>query len=214
LNEVRGAKTFMSLRKTFVADYFCRFIENSVLPKIEPIIENPNQFTMLGLVFAVIVPFGFYVHPIFGFLFVMLSGTADVIDGMVARSRGMDSGFGAFLDSSFDRISDFFYLFGFWILFWDSSRLILASALILLSLLFTFMTSYLKAKTEALGSTCEKGLMERGMRTVYLLAWALLLCIFPSAFGLIRWFGLILFVALTSATVVQRISHIRLQLKK
>ena len=168
---------------------------------------------MLGLGFAAIVPFGFYVHPVFGLLFIMLSGISDVIDGLVARNRGMDSGFGAFLDSSIDRISDFFYLFGFWVLFWKGDRLILASSLIFFSLIFTFMISYLKAKAESLGSTCEKGFMERGVRTVYLLIWALLICIHPSASGPIRWFGLILFVVLTLSTVIQRIVHIRIQLK-
>ncbi len=203
----------MSLRNSFLAGHLYRFIEKSVLPKLDPIIESPNQFTILGLVFAVIVPFGFYVHPIFGLVFILLSGLSDVIDGMVARSRGMNSGFGAFLDSSIDRISDFCYLFGFWILFWNSSQLILASSLIFLSLLLTFMISYLKAKAEALESACDKGFMERGIRTVYLLIWVFMICIFPSAFKLICWSGIMLYMGLTFATVLQRIIHIRKQLK-
>jgi CDP-diacylglycerol--glycerol-3-phosphate 3-phosphatidyltransferase len=199
----------MSLRQTATARYFCRFIEKSIIPVLAPVIDSPNQFTIIGLVFAVIVPFGFYVHPVFGLFFIMLSGVADVIDGLVARSRGMGSGFGAFLDSSLDRISDFFYLFGFWVLFWKSEWLIPASILVFLSLLLTFLISYVKAKAEALRSTCDKGFMERGVRTVYLMSWALLLCLFPASSRLVLWSGLALFVLLTLATVIHRIVHIR-----
>lgn len=199
----------MALRQTAAAGHFCRFIEKSVIPVLAPVIDSPNQFTIIGLVFAVIVPFGFYVHPVFGLFFIILSGVADVIDGLVARTRGMDSGFGAFLDSSFDRISDFFYIFGFWVLFWESRWLIPASILIFLGFLLTFMISYLKARAEALRSTCDKGWMERGVRTVYLMVWALLICLLPASSRLILWSGLVLFLLLTLATVIHRIVHIR-----
>ena len=203
----------MPLRKTILADHFYRLIEHRILPRLDPFIESPNQFTMLGLGIAIIVPFGFYVHPFFGLLFILLSSVSDAIDGLVARRRGLNSEFGAFLDSSIDRISDFFYLFGFWTLFWEEEWLVLASALIFFSLIFTFMISYTKARAESLGCTCEKGFMERGVRILYLLIWALLICIRPSAAGLIRWAGLFLFIVLTLSTVIQRMVHIRAQLK-
>ena len=199
----------MALRNTIFADYFYRILERSRVPKVKHSLLTPNQVTVLGLVLAVMVPIGFYVHPVWGLLFMVLSGCADAMDGLVAKKQGTHSPFGAFLDSSFDRMSDFFYLFGFWVLCWPMERIILISALIFLAFLFTFMISYTKARVEGLGISCEKGLMERGLRTVYLILWALALCIFPTVFNTLFWSGLILFCGLTLLTLIQRIAAIR-----
>ena len=199
----------MYLRNNFLARYFYRILEKLILPVIASHFINPNHFTVVGLVLALLVPLGFYVHPIFGLLLIVFSGTADVIDGLLAKNQGMSTTFGAFLDSCFDRMSDFFYLVGFWILFLNSERLILASALIFLSFLFSFMVSYTKAKAEGLGGNCEKGFMERGMRTLYLILWALLLSVFSNSFDLVLWCRLIIFCVLTFFTMIQRIVHIR-----
>jgi len=204
----------MALRNSILADYFYRFLKRTHLSKLEDSLLKPNQLTVLGLVLAVFVPFGFYVHPFWGLLFMALSGCADAMDGLMAKNQGINTVFGAFLDSSFDRISDFLYLFGFWVLFWRSEQLIFASALILFGILLAFMISYTKARIEGLGGTCESGLMERGLRTLFLIVWALLLCVLPPAFDTILWLGLLLFCLLTLITVIQRIVHIRSQFVK
>ena len=204
----------MALRNSILADYFYRVLKRTHLSKLEDSLLKPNQLTVLGLVLAVFVPFGFYVHPFWGLLFMALSGCADAMDGLMAKNQGINTVFGAFLDSSFDRISDFFYLFGFWVLFWRSEQLIFASALILFGILLAFMISYTKARIEGLGGTCESGLMERGLRTLFLIVWALLLCVLPPAFDTILWLGLLLFCLLTLITVIQRIVHIRSQFVK
>jgi hypothetical protein len=54
--------------------------------------------------------------------------------------------------------------------------------------------------------------MERGWRTVYLLFWALAICVLPAARLIILWVGLFLFFALTLLTVLQRICQIRTSL--
>lgn len=199
----------MALRNTIFADYFYRILERSHIPKVKHSLLTPNQVTVLGLVLAVLVPIGFYVHPVWGLLFMILSGCADAVDGLVAKKQGTHTVFGAFLDSSLDRMSDFLYLFGFWVLCWHTERIILVSGLVFLAFLFTFMISYTKARVEGLGIICEKGLMERGLRTVYLILWALALCIFPPAFDTLLWVGLIVFCILTLFTVIQRIFYIR-----
>lgn len=199
----------MALRHTVFADYFYRILERSHIPQAKQSLLTPNQVTVLGLFLAVLVPIGFYVHPVWGLLFMIFSGCADAMDGLVAKKQGTHTAFGAFLDSTFDRISDFFYLFGFWVLCWHSERVILVSALVFLAFLFSFMISYTKARVEGLGIVCEKGLMERGLRSVYLILWALALCLFPPLFDAILWFGLIVFCILTLCTVIQRIIHIR-----
>lgn len=206
-----GYPIAMALRNTVFADYFYRILERTHIPRIERSLLKPNQVTALGLVLAVFVPVGFYLHPFWGLVFMMFSGCADAMDGLMAKNQGTHSKFGAFLDSSFDRISDFLFLAGFWVLFWKTDRLIPGTALIFTSALFTFMISYMKARVEGLGGTCHAGFMERGMRTLYLVLWALFICILPPARTLVLWAGLILFCLLTLLTVIQRIVYIRSQ---
>ena len=184
---------------------------DSTPPLVSRLTLSPNQFTLVGFLLAAAVPIGFFIHPVISLLFMIISGIADTLDGLLARRRNAASVFGAFLDSTLDRISDFFYLFGFWILFWNANRFILASGLIFASSLATVMISYVKARSEALGGTCNIGLMERGWRTIYLIIWAFLICVLPPVVDLILWAGLVLYFLLTSVTVLQRIIYSRKQ---
>ena len=204
----------MTLRNSILADYFYRILERAITPTLEHPFVRPNRFTILGLLFALAVPFSFYVHPFWGLLLIGLSGRADAMDGLVARNHRKCTVFGAFFDSSFDCISDRFYLIGFWILFLEDKRLILATFLIFLSLLFTFMISYSKAKAESLESVCEVGFMDRGVRVVYLIVWALILCIFYKYTFFILWSGLVSYCALTLFTFIHRVLNIRARLNR
>jgi len=195
----------MTLRKSFLAEPYYRWLDKWILPHVNRLTLSPNQFTLVGFLLAAAVPIGFFINPVVGLLFMIISGIADTLDGLLARRRNAASVFGAFLDSTLDRISDFFYLFGFWILFWNANRFILASGLIFASSLATVMISYVKARSEALGGTCNIGLMERGWRTIYLIVWAFLLCVLPPFVDLILWAGIVLYFLLTSITVLQRI---------
>jgi len=198
----------MDLRESALASHIYRLLERQLLPRAERIIKQPDHFTVLGLVLAFMVPVGFFFHPFWGFVFMGLSGLADIMDGLLAKKQNAASLRGAFLDSSSDRISDFLYLAGFWILFLKKEMVVLASLVVWLGMLSTFMISYVKARAEGLNVRCQKGLMERGLRTVYLIVWALLLCIFPSVSDIILWTGLGLYCVLATATVIQRILHI------
>jgi CDP-diacylglycerol--glycerol-3-phosphate 3-phosphatidyltransferase len=195
----------MTLRKSFLAEPYYRWLEKRILPHVNRLTLSPNHFTLIGAVLAAVVPVGFFLHPVVGLSLVVLSGFVDTLDGSLARRQKATSRFGAFLDSTLDRISDFFFITGFWVLFWASDHLILASALVLACMLMTVMISYVKARTEALGGSCETGWMERGWRTAYLILWALAVCVLPSARQPVLWAGLTLYFALTTVTVVQRI---------
>jgi phosphatidylglycerophosphate synthase len=200
----------MTLRKSFLAESYYRWLDKRILPHVNRLTLSPNQFTLLGVLLAAAVPIGFFVAPAFGLFLIILSGLADTLDGLLARRRNAASEFGAFLDSTLDRISDFCYIFGFWVLFWDSNRFILSSGLIFASTLTTVMISYVKARSESLGGNCVIGWMERGWRTAYLIIWAFLVCVFQSFADLILWAGLVLYFVLTSITVLQRIRYCRI----
>ncbi|MGA8281271.1 MAG: CDP-alcohol phosphatidyltransferase family protein [Desulfobacterales bacterium] len=204
----------MTLRKSFLAEPYYRWLDKRILPYVNRLTLSPNQFTLVGVLLAAAVPIGFFLYPVVGLLFMLISGFVDTLDGILARRRNAASVFGAFLDSTLDRISDFFYIFGFWTLFWNSDRFILASGLIFASSLTTVMISYVKARSEALGGTCGIGWMERGWRTIYLIIWAFLICVLPPLVDLILWAGLVLYFVLTSVTVLQRITHSRMEFSR
>lgn len=204
----------MTLRKSFLAEPYYRWLDKRILPYVNRLTLSPNQFTLVGVLLAAAVPIGFFLYPVVGLLFMLISGFVDTLDGLLARRRNAASVFGAFLDSTLDRISDFFYIFGFWTLFWNSNRFILASGLIFASSLTTVMISYVKARSEALGGTCGIGWMERGWRTIYLIIWAFLICVLPPLVDPILWTGLVLYLVLTSITVLQRITHSRMEFSR
>jgi CDP-diacylglycerol---glycerol-3-phosphate 3-phosphatidyltransferase len=201
----------MTFRTSRIACEYFRIMEKTLLPELNQRF-SPNQLTLMGAALSVFVPVGFYFHPGVGLFFMALSGMADSMDGLLAKLQGKTSRFGAFLDSSLDRVSDVFYLTGFWVLFWPLPGFRLASSLVMGALLATLLISYTRARCEGLGGKCDRGLMERGLRTVYLYAWALLIIAFPGRNGVVLWAGLTLYTLLTAFTAAQRILHIKSRL--
>ena len=198
-----------SLRTSFIGNLYYRVLRKHLLPWLEKAGATPIQLTLSGVVVAVLVPFGFYLHPAVGLVIMLASGLADSLDGLMARQRNQVSTYGAFLDSSLDRLSDLFFLMGFWILFWDEKGFLGATILFFLCLLSTSMISYVKARAEALGTACDIGILERGVRVLYLAVWALALCLLPGEREWILWTGLGLYTTLTFLTVLQRILHVK-----
>jgi phosphatidylglycerophosphate synthase len=199
----------MSLRETAIARSYYRIIEAMLLKPLMRIFSHPNQFTLLGLAVAALAPLGFLWHAAAGICAILISAVVDSLDGLMARKTNQGSLFGAFLDSSLDRVSDFFYLAGFWLMFRQLPHFTWASLLAMFAVLCTVLVSYTKARAEGLGGTCQVGLMGRAQRVIYLLIWGTVLVLFPAAHGQILWWGLALYAALTAFTVVQRILHVR-----
>ena len=202
----------MALRDTGLGKNVTAFLDTRVLPLLSGVFTKPDHYTWLGFALAVAVPFGFYVAAPLGFFLMSFSGLSDMADGLVAKRTGRVTKWGGFLDSTLDRASDFFFLSGFWVCFWDSRYLLLATALIYLTFLFTVLISYAKARAEALGATCKSGFLERGHRTVLFLFWALSLACFPNSRTLILWSFLSAVFTLTFFTLAQRMFTIWLQL--
>jgi phosphatidylglycerophosphate synthase len=94
-----------------------------------------------------------------------------MLDGAVAKLGGRATAFGAFLDSTLDRVSDGF-LFGglFW--YWAARGDAPLAGLSLSGLLAAFLVSYTRARAENLIDSCKVGFWERGERTVLLLVGA------------------------------------------
>ena len=201
-----------SLRTSALAAAYYGLMERFLLPRLRAWGLSPNRLTWTGMLISVAVPLGFWVHPLLGFLLIAVSGAADSLDGLMARHQKRSSNWGAFLDSSLDRISDFFYLLGFWVPLSRLGEPAWATPAVFVCILLTLLISYTKCRAEALGYHCPVGLMERGIRVVYLILWALVVGLVPAHEPVTLWLGLALYAVLCLTTVIHRIRYIRGQI--
>ena len=201
-----------SLRTSALAAVYYSLMERVVLPRLPEWGLTPNRLTWTGMLISVAVPLGFWFHPLLGFGLITVSGAADSLDGLMARHQKRSSNWGAFLDSSLDRISDVFYLLGFWVPLSRLGEPAWATLSVFVCLLLTLLISYTKCRAEALGCCCPVGLMERGVRVVYLILWALVVGLIPAHETVTLWLGLALYTMLCLATVIHRIRYIRGQI--
>lgn len=109
-----------------------------------------------------------------GVVVVTLFVLSDMVDGLMAKMTGTASNWGAFLDSSLDRLGDAAVFGGILLFFAYREDSTLWAAIALAGLVFGQWTSYVKARAESLGFTCTGGLAARADRLVIILAGALL----------------------------------------
>src|SRR4029453_7340399 len=102
----------------------------------------------------------------------LVAGVFHMLDGRVARLRGRETKFGAFLDSTMDRYSDMLLYMGLLVLY---ARLDKTPHIILVwvAAFGSFMTSYARARAESLIPKCTVGMVERPERIVLLILGAL-----------------------------------------
>ncbi len=129
----------------------------------------------------------------------LFAGLFDALDGAVARESNRMSSFGAFLDSTLDRLSESAIFVGI-VFFYASSARPYEALLAGVAMTFSLMTSYTRARAEGLGFECEVGLLERAGRVV-------ILSLLSLTGFLIAGVSLVAFGALV--TTAQRILHVR-----
>ncbi len=155
---------------------------------------------------------------------VVLAGICDILDGQVARRNGTTSPYGAFLDSTFDRISELFIFLG---LAWYFAQVqgwappavsalglnlkAWAVVLILWALASSYLVSYTRARAEGLGVECKVGALQRPERIVLLILGSWLACI-PDVGPFMMLACIFLIAALSTFTVVQRMVHVKRRL--
>ncbi|MDX1658132.1 MAG: CDP-alcohol phosphatidyltransferase family protein [Nitriliruptorales bacterium] len=166
---------------------------------------TPNALTTLGLVLtgaaAGLVVTGNFV---LGGWVLVAGGLMDTFDGAVARAKGDSTPFGGFYDSISDRISDGVILSAIAWALRDDPRLF---ALAAVALVAAQVTSYVRARAEAIDLSCEIGLMERAERAILLMAslvfhrWLLEPVLWVLAIG-------------STVTVIQRVHHVWCQIDR
>ncbi|MDQ6610968.1 MAG: CDP-alcohol phosphatidyltransferase family protein, partial [Gemmatimonadota bacterium] len=155
-------------------------IQRGYLRIIEPIADflvrrkvRPNTITVIGTLCTVVAGGLFAAgHIKSGGWFLGITALFDVLDGTVARRTGTSTLFGAFFDSTLDRVSDGMLLGGFVIFYATSAAHASVPMLIitLLGLIATFVTSYTRSRAEALGLDAKVGLLQRPERVTLLSA--------------------------------------------
>jgi CDP-diacylglycerol---glycerol-3-phosphate 3-phosphatidyltransferase len=173
---------------------------------------TPNAISLTGLVgnliaAALIINHNFVLA---GIAFI-LGSLCDMFDGRYSRMSGKGTPFGAFLDSTLDRIEEGVVLAAVAWWFAEQSDEVAVGATVL-TVVGSYMVSYTRARAEALGVECKVGIASRAVRVVILSAGL----VFASG-ELIPGFDLLepaiyAMAALTVFTTFQRVFHVRSQL--
>ena len=148
---------------------------------------HPNTLTLIGVLINVGAAFALAKdHFLLAGVTMIVANIFDFIDGKVAHITGKQSEFGAFWDSTLDRFSDLALFTGLIWLYADLGRngYVLITTL---TLIFSIMTSYARARAECLIDKCKVGFMERPERIVLFMIGA-----FTNRMAGVLWVVLIL----------------------
>jgi CDP-diacylglycerol--glycerol-3-phosphate 3-phosphatidyltransferase len=174
---------------------------------------SPNSVTVLGTAGVVAGAIFYAAHGrwIAATVVITLCALTDVMDGAMARSiastRGTASRFGALLDSTMDRVADGAVFSGIiWFYAFQGDRPTVLAALI--CLVSGQVVSYVKARAEGLGMSCQVGLVERAERLIIIGVGGLI-----SGFGASWGLPVALWIVAIGSifTVVQRMVHVSRQ---
>ena len=172
---------------------------------------TPDMLTIVGTIGVAGGALGFYPrgHFFLGTLVITAFVFSDMMDGAVARARGTSGPWGAFLDSTLDRIGDgaVFGALALWYAGAGNNTTLCAVALY--DLVAGSVTSYAKARAESLGMTCNVGIAERSERLIAILVLTGLSGLFHAP--VLRDIALWGLAVATTITVVQRIAEVRRQ---
>ena len=206
-------------------DYLQKLIYTLINPIIKGMIKmgiTPNMVTTIGFVGNVVAAF-LFIHasqltPIsmgfswigWGGAILLFSGLFDMMDGQLARLGNMSTTFGAFWDSTLDRYSELFSLFGITLYLMTASG-IWAGVITFLALVGSIMVSYVRARAEGLGIECKVGIMQRPERVVVTALAAIITGMTSNLWWLIG--GMTLIAVLANITAFWRVAHCYKQLK-
>jgi CDP-diacylglycerol--glycerol-3-phosphate 3-phosphatidyltransferase len=175
---------------------------------------TPNAISIAGLIGNIVAAVLVWQRYFFlGGVAFVLGSVMDTLDGRYSRMSGKGTPFGAFLDSTLDRVEEGIVLMA--VAGWFASRgNELAVAAVVAAVLFSLMVSYTRARAEALGVECKVGIATRAVRVVILSAGLLLAKIVTLGDrSLLEW-AIYALALLTIFTTLQRVAHVRRELGK
>jgi CDP-diacylglycerol--glycerol-3-phosphate 3-phosphatidyltransferase len=167
---------------------------------------TPNAISLTGLVLNVVAAVLIWNEMfIAGGIAFIVGSVCDTLDGRYSRMSGKGTPFGAFLDSTLDRIEEGVVLTAIAVTFVDDGDRF-ATAAVVVAVLASLLVSYTRARAEALGVECKVGIANRAVRVVILSIGILL-----ADVGALEYAVYVL-AGLGTVTVLQRIFHVRREL--
>ncbi len=173
---------------------------------------TPSMLTAAGVTLcaaaSVLVYFEYRNEWLFfwaGAIVFVLGSVLDILDGALARAGGKSTPFGAFIDSTTDRVSEGFMLAAIAYLF-ARHRHDVFVVITVAAVAGSFLVSYTRARAEALGLKGDVGIGSRAERVVVITAGLVL-----APWGLLPW-AIVVLTVTAWVTVVQRILSVRSQL--
>ncbi len=167
-------------------DFLQKVIYHVINPLISALIKlhiTPNIITFVGLLLNLLATALFIYAAVYapqqlnligwGGAVILFAGLFDMIDGRLARVGGMQSTFGALLDSTLDRYSELFTLFGIAI-YLLLNGYVWSGVITFAAMVGSVMVSYVRARAEGLAIECKVGFMQRPERVVVTSVGALL----------------------------------------
>ena len=175
---------------------------------------TPNAISLAGLALNVVAAVLIYEQLfVLGGLAFVVGSVMDTLDGRYSRMSGKGTQFGAFLDSTLDRVEEGIVLTAV-AAYFSSRGDELAAAAVVVVVIGSFMVSYTRARAEALDIECKVGVATRPVRVV-LLSVGL---VFAEGAGIlpVRLLEPAIYVlaVLCTVTVLQRVFHVRAQLRE
>ncbi len=172
---------------------------------------RPNVITTIGTLILVASAAAFALGAVrWGGLLLLCSGVFDMVDGRVARQGSMTTTFGAFYDSTLDRIGESALFTGIGVYFLRggvaAGQLTPAVLACFVALAASLLVSYTRARAEGLGLTAKVGIAQRAERVLLLGAPTLFLG--AGNRGLLLFWIVVILALATSITVVQRVIYV------
>ena len=165
----------------------CMFPLRAIIAACVALRIHPNTLTLIGVIVNVAAAWALgFGHFLLAGVIMIVANIFDFIDGKVAYQLQLQSRFGAFWDSTLDRFSDLALLTGLIFLYSKLGRsdYVMVAAL---TLIFSIMTSYARARAESLVEKCKVGFMERPERIVLFMIGA-----FTNRMAAVLWVVLVL----------------------
>lgn len=186
---------------------------NGMMPLVRTLVRagvTPNALTTVGLLLILASAGAYGAGAIrWGGLLLLVSGMVDTLDGQVARLGGRVTKFGAFYDSTLDRIGDGATFIGIAAYLMNAPEVRWRDAAVvvcMIGIVATLLVSYMRARAEGLGLDCKVGLAQRAERIIGL--GLPTLCFGAGPEGLVLTGIVALLTLLSLITVGQRFAHV------
>ena len=145
-----------------------------MMSRVQRLPITPNQLTLAGLGITTVASLVLALdHPFYAALVLLFAGAFDILDGALARASNRSYPYGAFLDSTTDRYAEGVVMIAL-LVYFERHHQVIAPVAVVIALTGSLLVSYIRARAQSLGFTCDGGLLARPERVLLTVAGLLL----------------------------------------